>query len=132
KIDEIKIDINFVNKFLSIDEVIFNTVKKEFENIDFNYMEYLNEIPTSNSIVDIEKIIIPKLDSLKLQIELDGIEFYFRELFTQYFDNKFELLDLLQIENVHQKENYLKYTYSTLQNKTLESKRQELHNKESK
>src|SRR5690606_13221123 len=85
KIDEIKIDINFVNKFLSIDEVIFNTIKKEFENIDFNYREYLNEILSSDSKVDIEKIIIPKLDSLKLQIELDGIEFYFRELFTQYF-----------------------------------------------
>lgn len=132
KIGEIKTDLNFVNKLLSIQEVTFNSTKKEFENIDFNYSEYLNKIPSSDSTIDIENVIIPKLKSLKLEIELDGIDFYFKELFTQYFDNKFDLLDLLQVENIHQKENYLKYKYSILQNETLERKRQELHNKESK
>ena len=132
KVDEIKIDLNFVNKFLSIEEITFNTTKKEFENVDFSYNEYLNRIPSNDSTVEIENIIIPKLESLKLEIESDSIESYFKEFFAQYFDNKFKLLDLLQIESIHQKENYLKYKYSILQNETLERNRQELHNKESK
>ena len=37
KITELKVDIIFINKFLSIDETFFIKVKKEFENIDFDF-----------------------------------------------------------------------------------------------
>ncbi|WP_073484722.1 MULTISPECIES: hypothetical protein [unclassified Flavobacterium] len=131
KIIEIKVDINFLNKFLSIDEVFFNNVKKEFESIDFDYREHLNETISSDSLIEIEKF-TPILNSLKIEIELDGIESYYREFFTQYFDNKFDLLNSIKIENFIQKENYLKYKYSLLQNETLDKNKQELHNKEDK
>lgn len=131
KIAEIKVDVVFINKFLSIDDVFFNTVKKEFENIDFDFKEYLNETLSSESVIDIESI-TPILNSLKIEIELDGIESYFKEFFAQYFDNKFDLLNSMEIENLIQKENYLKYKYSLLQNETLDKNKQELLNKESK
>ncbi|TGD59021.1 AAA family ATPase [Flavobacterium humi] len=131
KIIEIKVDVNFINKFLSIDEVFFNTVKKEFENIDFDFKEYLNETLSSESVIDIENI-TPILNSLKIEIELDGIESYYKEFFAQYFDNKFDLLNSMKIENLIQKENYLKYKYSLLQNETLDRNKQELLNKEGK
>lgn len=131
KITEIKVDVVFINKFLSIDEVFFNTVKKEFENIDFDFNEYLNETLSSESVIDVEDI-TPKLNSLKVEIELDGIEPYFKEFFTQYFENKFDLLDSIEIENLILKENYLKYKYSLLQNEILDKNKIELVNKESK
>lgn len=131
KITEIKVDVVFINKFLSIDEVFFNTVKKEFENIDFDFNEYLNETLSSESVIDVENI-TPKLNSLKVEIELDGIETYFKEFFTQYFENKFDLLDSIEIENLILKENYLKYEYSLLQNEILDKNKLELVNKESK
>ncbi|WP_421497799.1 AAA family ATPase [Flavobacterium columnare] len=131
KITEIKVDVVFINKFLSIDEVFFNTVKKEFENIDFDFNEYLNETLSSESVIDLENI-TPKLNSLKVEIELDGIEPYFKEFFTQYFENKFDLLDSIEIENLILKENYLKYKYSLLQNEILDKNKLELVNKESK
>lgn len=131
KITELKVDIIFINKFLSIDETFFIKVKKEFENIDFDFKDYLNETLSSESVIDIENI-TPILNSLKLEIELDSVETYFKEFFTQYFDNKFDLLNSMEIENLIQKENYLKYKYSLLQNETLDKNKQELHNKESK
>jgi exonuclease SbcC len=131
KITELKVDIIFINKFLSIDETFFIKVKKEFENIDFDFKDYLNDTLSSESVIDIENI-TPILNSLKLEIELDSIETYFKEFFTQYFDNKFDLLNSMEIENLIQKENYLKYKYSLLQNETLDKNKQELHNKESK
>ncbi|MFZ2285256.1 MAG: AAA family ATPase [Lutibacter sp.] len=131
KIIEIKVDVNFINKFLSIDEVFFNTVKKEFENIDFDFKEYLNETISSESVIDIENI-TPILNSLKTEQELEGIESYYKEFFAQYFDNKFDLLNCLGIENLFQKENHLKFKYSLLQNETLDRNKQELLNKEGK
>lgn len=131
KITELKVDIIFINKFLSIDETFFIKVKKEFENIDFDFKHYLNETLSSESVIDIENI-TQILNSLKLEIELDSIETYFKEFFTQYFDNKLDLLNSIEIENLIQKENYLKYKYSLLQNETLDKNKQELHNKESK
>ncbi|GAA4770334.1 MULTISPECIES: AAA family ATPase [Flavobacterium] len=131
KITELKVDIIFINKFLSIDETFFTKVKKEFENIDFDFKDYLNETLSSESVIDIENI-TPILNSLKLEIELDSVETYFKEFFTQYFDNKFDLLNSMEIENLIKKENYLKYKYSLLQNETLDKNKQELHNKESK
>lgn len=131
KITELKVDVIFINKFLSIDETFFIKVKKEFENIDFDFKDYLNDTLSSESVIDIENI-TPILNSLKLEIELDSIETYFKEFFTQYFDNKFDLLNSMEIENLIQKENYLKYKYSLLQNETLDKNKQELHNKESK
>ncbi len=131
KITEIKVDLVFINKFLSIDEVFFYTVKKEFENIDFDFKEYLNETLSSASVIDLENI-IPILNSLKIEFELDGIESYYREFFAQYFDNKFDLLNSIEIKNLIQKENYLKYKYSLLQNETLDRNKLELLNKEGK
>ena len=116
---------------MSIDEVFFNTVKKEFENIDFDFKEYLNETLSSESIIDIETI-TPILNLLKIEIELDGIESYYKEFFAQYFDTKFDLLNSMEIENLIQKENYLKYKYSLLQNETLDRNKLELLNKEVK
>lgn len=117
KITELKVDIIFINKFLSIDETFFIKVKKELENIDFDFKNYLNETLSSESVIDIENI-TPILNSLKLEIELDSVETYFKEFFTQYFDNKFDLLNSMEIENLIKKENYLKYKYSLLQNET--------------
>lgn len=131
KIIEIKVDLVFINKFLSLDDVFFNNIEKEFEIIDFDFKEYLNDILSSESVIDIEKI-TPKLNSLKVEIELDGIESYYKEFFAQYFENKFALLSSMEIENLIQKENYLKYKYSLLQNETLGTKKLELLNKEGK
>lgn len=128
---KIKVDVIFINKFLSIDDVFFNNVKKEFENIDFDFKEYLNEILSSESVIDVETI-TPKLNSLKVEIELDGIESYYKEFFAQYFDNKFDLLNSIELEKLNQKENYLKYKHSLLQNETLDRNKQDLLNKESK
>jgi exonuclease SbcC len=131
KIIEIKVDVNFINKLLSIDDTFFNTVKKDFENIDFDFKEYLNDVLSDESIIDIESI-TPILNSLKTNIEIDGIESYFKEIFAQYFDNKFDLLNAMEIKKLIQKENYLKYKYSLSQNDTLERNKQELLNKEGK
>ena len=128
---EIKVDVNFINRFLSFDEIFFNTIKKEFENIDFDFKEYLNDILSSESVIDIENI-TRILNSHKIELELDGIESYYKEFFAHYFDNKFDLLNSLEIENLTQKENYLKYKYSLLQNETLDRNKLELNNKEGK
>ena len=63
----------------------------------------MNETLSSESVIDIENI-TPILNSLKLEIELDSVETYFKEFFTQYFDNKFDLLNSMEIENLIQKE----------------------------
>ena len=132
KINDTKIDLIFIEQLLLMDQWSFINIKKDFDTLDFNYNECLNEIASSDSRIDFENTIIPKLSLLKSEVELANIELYFKELFTQYFDNKFELLESVQIENILQKENYLKYKYSLLQNETLISNRNELINKESK
>jgi DNA repair protein SbcC/Rad50 len=131
KVIEAKVDVNFINKFLSIDEVFFNMVKNEFENIEFDFKEFLNETLSNEIVIDIENI-TSKLSSLIIEIELDGIDSYYKEFFSQYFDNRFDLLNSLEIESLKQKENYLKYKYSLLQNETLDRNKQELLNKENK
>lgn len=127
-----KIDINFVNRLLSVDESFFRILKKDFDSVNFAYSEYLNEISSSDIIIDIENAIIPILSSLKSEMEIESIESYFKELFTQYFDNQFEFLKSFQIESILKKEKYLKFKYSVLQNEILEKNKQELQNKESK
>lgn len=127
----LKVDVSFMNKFLAIDEVFFNSVKKEFESIDFDYKEHLNEILSSEIEIDIEKI-TAILNSLKLEIELEDIESYYKEIFAQYFDNKFDLLNFINIEKIIKKENYLKYKYSLLQNETLAKNKLEMRNKDEK
>ncbi|MEA1848160.1 AAA family ATPase [Chryseobacterium sp. MHB01] len=132
KIQDDNFDINFVNQFLSMEESFFYAIKKDFESVGFNYNEYLNETSASDSSVDIDNTVIPELSSLKFEIDLGNIETYFKELFSQYFDNNLNLLKASQIENILLKEKYLKYKYSILQNETLERNKQELNNKESK
>lgn len=132
KIQDDNFDINFVNQFLSMEESFFYAIKKDFESVGFNYNEYLNETSASDSSVDIDNIVIPELSSLKFEIDLANIEIYFKELFSQYFDNNLNLLKASQIENILLKEKYLKYKYSILQNESLERNKQELNNKESK
>lgn len=132
KIQDDNFDINFVNQFLSMEESFFYAIKKDFESVGFNYNEYLNETSASDSSVDIDNTVIPELSSLKFEIDLENIEMYFKEMFSQYFDNDLNLLKASQIENILQKEKYLKYKYSILQNETLDRNKQELNNKESK
>ena len=132
KIQDDNFDINFVNQFLSMEESFFYAIKKDFESVGFNYNEYLNETSASDSSVDIDNTVIPELSSLKFEIDLANIEIYFKELFSQYFDNNLNLLKASQIENILLKEKYLKYKYSILQNETLDRNKQELNNKESK
>lgn len=130
--DNINIDLNFVNKFLLTDELYFASIKKDFEIVNFNYTEYLNEILDSSIIIEIDNVIVPKLESLKFEIEVGEVKSYFTELFEQYFENKFEFLDLVGQEDIIQKENYLKFKYSLLQNERLDRNKQELINKENK
>lgn len=132
KIQDDNFDINFVNQFLSMEESFFYGIKKDFESVGFNYIEYLNETSTRDSSVDIDNTVIPELSSLKFEIDLENIEVYFKELFAQYFDSTLDLLKSSQIENLLQKEKHLKYKYSVLQNESLERNKQKLNNKESK
>jgi len=131
RIINLKVDVKFINKFLEIDGVFFNSVKKDFESIDFEYKEHLNEILSSEIGIDLEKI-TAILNSLKLEIELESIESYYKELFAKFFDNKFDLLNSINIEKIIKKENYLKYKYSLLQNETLAKNKLEGFNKEEK
>ena len=130
--DNINIDLNFVNKFLLTDELYFISLKKDFEIVNFNYTEYLNEILDSSIIIEIENVIVPKLESLKFEIEVGDVKPYFSELFEQYFESKFEFLDLVRHEDIVRKENFLKFKYSILQNERLDRNKQELINKDNK
>lgn len=130
--DKINIDLNFVNKFLLTDELYFISLKKDFEFVNFNYTEYLNEILNSSVVIEIENVIVPKLESLKFEIKVDDVKPYFVELFEQYFENKFEFLDLIRHEDIVRKENFLKFKYSILQNERLDRNKQELINKVNK
>lgn len=129
KLEENKLDLNFVEKLTSIDESIFNTKKSEFEKIKFNYNEYLNTQIDSKIDINFTDVIVPKLESIKSEIQTSEIESYFSELFSMYFDNNLDKLDSFSLDNIMQKEDFLKYKYSVLQNNILEEKRIEIENK---
>ncbi|MFV0217169.1 AAA family ATPase [Empedobacter falsenii] len=132
KLEENKLDLNFVEKLNSIDENLFNTIKSDFEKINFNYKEYLNTQIDISIGTDFTNIIVPQLETLKSEVETSEIQSYFSELYAIYFDNSSDKLEAFSLENIIQKEDFLKYKYATLQNQMLETKKQELTSKEIK
>lgn len=129
KLEQNQLDLSFVEKLNSIDESIFNTKKIEFEKINFNYNEYLNTQIDSKIDINFVDVIVPKLESLKSEIQTLEIASYFSELFSMYFDNDIDKLDSFSLDNIKQKEDFLKYKYSSLQNSILAEQRIELENK---
>ncbi|MGJ1518515.1 AAA family ATPase [Sphingobacterium siyangense] len=125
----INVDVEFVNRLLSIDEAFFHTVKSDFDSIGFDYIDHLNLVLSSESEVDLEKV-ISLLDILKVEAAKTTIQSYFKDYFSKYFHNNFELLENLELETIIKKEDYLKYKYSILQNESLEKDKQTMINKE--
>lgn len=126
---DINIDVEFVNGLLSIDEELFVAIKRDFDSIEFDFMDHLNVVPSSESQVDLEKV-ISMLDKLKAEVDKADIQSFFKDYFLKYFHNSFELLENLELETIIQKEDYLKYKYSILQNESLERDKQTMNNKE--
>ncbi|WP_288436957.1 AAA family ATPase [uncultured Chryseobacterium sp.] len=128
---EKNLDINFIDKLLLQNETFLNSSKINLERIGFNYTELLNKVASTESLIDIEKI-VSDLQLLKRELDINEIQPYFNEVFAQYFENNFSILNSLTTEQVEQKENYLKYKYSLLQNEYLVGKKAELKNKKDK
>lgn len=128
---EKNLDINFIDKLLLQNEAFLNSSKINLERIGFNYTELLNKVASTESLIDIEKI-VSDLQLLKRELDINEIQPYFNEVFAQYFESNFSILNSLTIEQVEQKENYLKYKYSLLQNEYLVGKKAELKNKKDK
>lgn len=126
-----KIDIVYINNLLAQDPVQVNNIKKEFENINFNFDEFLNSTATIEHSINIDEI-KTKLNLLKKDYSLDNIHPYYNEYFEQYFDNNFTLLESIELNHINQKLNYLKYKYSTIQNALLINKKEELKNRKDK
>lgn len=128
---EKNLDINFIDKLLLQNEAFLNSSRINLERIGFNYTELLNKVASTESLIDIEKI-VSDLQLLKRESDINEIQPYFNEVFAQYFENNFSILNSLTTEQVEQKENYLKYKYSLLQNEYLVGKKAELKNKKDK
>jgi exonuclease SbcC len=125
------IDKEFINKLVSFEPTHFNNIIKYFDKIDFDYGSYLNNVIK----IDIElkfETLNSDLKAKKYEIVIEEIEPYFKEYFNEFFDNNFDTLDAFDLKNVKAKIDYLKYTYSLLQNDFLTVKTQELRAKQNK
>ena len=125
------IDKEFINKLISFEPTHFNSTVKNFEKINFDYSAYLNDVAKADVDLKFETL-STDLKEKKHDINVDEIESHFKEYFNEYFDNNFDNLTAFDLKNSKNKIEYLKYTYSLLQNDFLLAKKQELSEKKIK
>ncbi len=125
RLSNITFDTAFVDELLKIENNHFNQLIKTLDFLQFDYSRYLNQLPIHEAIILMQEF-IEEITTLKVNVEEHLIELDFQDIFNQYFEGKHDAIDLLPINKVEKKQNYLKYLWSLSQNELLNTKN-EIH-----
>ncbi|PVD50142.1 hypothetical protein DC498_21240 [Terrimonas sp.] len=111
----------FVTRLLETEINRFNDVIKSFEFLKVDYSQYLG----NEQLLDVSALFDRfknAITPLKDDSEMELIETYFLAYFREYFDNEFNQIDAVPVENIEAKKRYLSHKWSLNQNQLLQDK----------
>lgn len=111
----------FVTRLLETEINSFNDVIKSLEFLKVDYSQYLG----NEQLLDVSAIFDRfknAITPLKDDSEMELIETYFLTYFREYFDNEFNQIDAVPVENIEAKKRYLSHKWSLDQNQLLQDK----------
>lgn len=109
----------FIVKLLEIENSQFSDVLKSLEFLKIDYSQYLNDI----QLLDVSAVsdkFRSDITPLKEESNSGLIESYFLIYFREYFDNEFNKIDAVSVENIEDKKRFLSYKWSLSQNLLLQ------------
>ncbi len=108
-------------------------IEDKLESLDINYSGIIStEIKENISGFELFKSII---ETLKLKYNQDNIDYYYNDVFGNFFSSNQILLQEITLEDLKNKRKYIEWQYSIYQNKILIEKQEEftiLNNKNKK
>lgn len=111
----------FVTRLLETEINRFNDVIKSFEFLKVDYSQYLG----NEQLLDVSALFDRfknAITPLKDESEMELIETYFLAYFREYFENEFNQIDAVPVENIEAKKRYLSHKWSLNQNQLLQDK----------
>ncbi len=115
----------FASQLLDLEDNHFNDLIKALSTLEIDYSQYIS----SEQILDVAN----KLELFKSEILIikdttnaELIESYFSEYFREFFQNEFDEVNSITIEQIEAKKKYLSHKLSLSQNQILQTKSAQL------